>query len=406
MLRFLWSLLQIGLVLLIVAVIGQFNAPVQITWDQYLVELSLQTLAIALVTIVIVLLGIFWAWGKIRGLPLRFQEFRKNRQRDAGYRALTRGMVAVAAGEQFAAQKAAKQAESLLQDPPLTMLLSAQSAQLGGDELAASKYFRRMLEHPELAFLGWRGLIMLAVRAGNTDEAQKLIAEAELRFPKQPWLIEQALDFEEKKGNTQKALSLVQRAKRVGALQPLEAVEREVSLYLQQARALMQNALWREALKSVDTAWRMLKKNKNESSFPNDEYAYEIQVFFSELHCKMRQVKKAEDALKKRWQWQFDEGIFPLLDEIYAEGGVSPLQQWRKFKQFFDSLAMSSDGACRLATMAMNAGLSGEAEAMLDRDPEPVNLPHYQLRLLLAEQKKDHEAQEFWRRKALDFREE
>jgi hypothetical protein len=44
-------------------------------------------------------------------------------------------MVAVAAGDAAEAGRQAKRADALLGDPPLTMLLSAQAAQLNGDDV-------------------------------------------------------------------------------------------------------------------------------------------------------------------------------------------------------------------------------------------------------------------------------
>src|SRR3546814_13347697 len=72
-------------------------------------------------------------------------------------------MVAVAAGDAQEAARWSRRADDLLEDPPLTLLLSAQAAQLNGDERAAEKYFNAMLEKPETRFLGLRGLLMPAL---------------------------------------------------------------------------------------------------------------------------------------------------------------------------------------------------------------------------------------------------
>ncbi len=92
-------------------------------------------------------------------------------------------MVAVAAGDAAEAARQSKRADSLLADPPLTMLLAAQAAQLGGDEAAAQRYFTAMLERPETAFLGVRGLLMQAERAGDRVEMRRLIERAHAMRP-------------------------------------------------------------------------------------------------------------------------------------------------------------------------------------------------------------------------------
>ena len=49
-------------------------------------------------------------------------------KRRRGYKALSQGMVAVAAGDAGEAARLARRADGLLNDPPLTLLLSAQAA--------------------------------------------------------------------------------------------------------------------------------------------------------------------------------------------------------------------------------------------------------------------------------------
>src|SRR5262249_57792128 len=101
------------------------------------------------------------------GCPRRCARGGADNRRRKAYRALTQGMVAVAAGDAGEARRQAKLAGTLLNDPPLTLLLAAQAAQLDGDERAAEKYFRAMLDRPETAFLGLRGLLMQSLKAGN-----------------------------------------------------------------------------------------------------------------------------------------------------------------------------------------------------------------------------------------------
>ena len=58
----------------------------------------------------------------------------------------------------------------MLDEPPLTLLLSAQAAQLEGDDQAARGYFEAMLDQPATAFLGLRGLLVQAERTGDTAQ--------------------------------------------------------------------------------------------------------------------------------------------------------------------------------------------------------------------------------------------
>ena len=67
--------------------------------------------------------------------------------------------------------------------------LAAQTAQLGGDEDAARRYFTAMLEKPETAFLGLRGLLMQAMKAGDRAEALSLARRAYEERPNTPWAV-------------------------------------------------------------------------------------------------------------------------------------------------------------------------------------------------------------------------
>ena len=81
--------------------------------------------------------------------------------------------MAAAAGDAPAAKALNRRADKLLHHAPATLLLSAQTAQLEGDEGAARQRFQEMLEHQETEFLGLRGLLAQAIKDGDSrDRAQ------------------------------------------------------------------------------------------------------------------------------------------------------------------------------------------------------------------------------------------
>lgn len=135
-------------------------------------------------------------WRGLRKAPKETRAYFTRRNREKGYRALTQGMVAVAAGDAGEASRQARKADVLLNEPPLTMLLSAQAAQLDGDEAAAKRYFTAMLEREETAFLGLRGLLIQAQRDGNSAEALSLAHRAQALRPKTPWVLTTLLDLQ------------------------------------------------------------------------------------------------------------------------------------------------------------------------------------------------------------------
>jgi HemY protein len=127
-------------------------------------------------------------------------------------------MVAVAAGDAVEAARQARRASGLLEDPPLTMLLQAQAAQLNGDDDAARKYFEAMLDRPEMAFLGLRGLLVQAERTGDAAAALGYARKAHAINPKTPWLQTTLFDLEARAGEWQQALSVIEYGAKHGAV--------------------------------------------------------------------------------------------------------------------------------------------------------------------------------------------
>ena len=120
--------------------------------------------------------------------PERFMRFWSRKRELTGYEALTRGFVAVAAGDEKAAGRFASLAERKVNNPALTRLLSAQAAQLSGDSQKAAHYFTAMLDDHETAFLGHRGLIVQALRDDDKETALNHAQKALALKPKAQWV--------------------------------------------------------------------------------------------------------------------------------------------------------------------------------------------------------------------------
>ena len=81
---------------------------------------------------------------------------------------LAGGFAAIAAGDAPEAQRSARRAAALLDDAPLTLALSAQAAQLEGDEATARRLQTEMLGRPETALLGCAGFTPRRSRRATT----------------------------------------------------------------------------------------------------------------------------------------------------------------------------------------------------------------------------------------------
>jgi len=135
---------------------------VTLTFRGWQVETSAGVAALGGAALVIMGIAVYWLVSSIFSAPRRIRAWNRVRRTDRGLKALAAGMVAVAAGDPRGASRQAKRAENLLDVAPLTLLLSAQAAQLEGDDKAAENYFKDMLERPDTEFLGLRGLLLRA----------------------------------------------------------------------------------------------------------------------------------------------------------------------------------------------------------------------------------------------------
>ena len=173
---------------------------VLLEWSGYQIETSFGVLTIAIGSLVVFTALLYRGWLFLRRAPGAIRIAWSNRRQDRGYRALTKGMVAVAAGDGGEARRQARKAEDLLNEPPLTMLLSAQAAQLNGDERAAERFFRAMTDITETEFLGLRGLLNQATKRGDADEALAITRRAHRLNPDSDWVSKSLFDLQVQAG--------------------------------------------------------------------------------------------------------------------------------------------------------------------------------------------------------------
>lgn len=229
---------------------------VAFNWLGWRVVVPAPVLIILLLLFAAVSALLYRFWRSIRSAPRALMEAHRRARRERGYRALTQGMVAVAAGDGREAARQARRADVLLNEPPLTMLLSAQTAQLNGDEDAAKKYFTAMLDREETAFLGLRGLIMQASRTGDRAEAIALAARAHRLRPKTPWVLTTLFDLQVQEGKWADAAETLDRALKQKVIDPGDGRRLRASLLLAQSLQADRDGNKEAARQHADAAWK------------------------------------------------------------------------------------------------------------------------------------------------------
>ncbi|GAU82617.1 heme biosynthesis protein HemY [Bosea sp. BIWAKO-01] len=184
---------------------------VSVLWQGYRIETSV---AIAAIGVIILAFLAMLGWAAVRfilGLPSAFSFASRARRRARGFEAVSRGMVAIGAGDPVAAGRYAVDARKFSGNEPLTLLLEAQTAQLSGDRGRAEAAFKAMLDKPETRVLGLRGLFVEARRRGDMTAARAFADDAVRRSPSLAWANDALLDFHTSAGDWQAARTAVER---------------------------------------------------------------------------------------------------------------------------------------------------------------------------------------------------
>jgi HemY protein len=210
---------------------------VAIVWQGYRIETSVM---VALVAVAVVALIAVIVWSIVRTIlrsPDLIAMFMSHRRGVHGYLAVSRGLIAIGAGDAAAAKRASAEVERIAPGEPLALLLNAQVAQLSGDRAAAEHAFRAMTERDDTKLLGLRGLFIEAQRRKDMAAARAYAEEAANASPALGWAGQAALEFRCASGDWSAALSALDRNSRYGLIDKAEYKRQRAVLLTAQALA-------------------------------------------------------------------------------------------------------------------------------------------------------------------------
>ena len=221
---------------------------VVVQWlDQELI-LSIGTVIALLLAFAALAVLLFELLRVLVGLPANWRISRRRRHRMRGYEELTRGLMAVAAGDLNAARSYHRQAERHLPDNGSLLLLQAQTAQLEGKEEIAHLKFRQMLDRRDAEFVGLRGLLAQAMKTGDHGEALVLARRAYRRSPTTPWVLTTLFELLARDAKWEEALPLVDEMQAQGLLDAAQAKHKKGVLHHMVATGLREQDRASDAL--------------------------------------------------------------------------------------------------------------------------------------------------------------
>jgi HemY protein len=172
------------------------------------VEASSPVMVLSGIILFVVLYGLVRLVAGVISMPRRMARWRRERNRAAGDIAVNRTLLALAAGDEGDARREAARARRLLGETPQTLLLSAQAGQLAGRDAEAETSYRALAEREDVAFIGLRGLLRIALARQDWAEAAEIARRAEAAHPGAAWLREERAQLAIRSGAWREALTL------------------------------------------------------------------------------------------------------------------------------------------------------------------------------------------------------
>jgi HemY protein len=189
--RALWLLFLCAITVGVAWFLMRLGGTVQVRVGDAEIYVDLPILLLILAVLFVVLHGLLTGWRALRRWPARMRARREARNREKGEAALTRALVALAAGTADTARLEVRRARTLLGDKPQVLLLSAEAERLSGSEEGAAEAFRTLADRDDARFLGLRGLLRQAIQRQDWPAAQQLAREAEAAQPGAAWVREE-----------------------------------------------------------------------------------------------------------------------------------------------------------------------------------------------------------------------
>jgi HemY protein len=260
-------------------------------------------------------------------------------------------MVAVAAGDAGEAQRHARLAEKLLEEPPLTRLLSAQAAQLAGDREAARRYFAAMLDDPQMAFLGLRGLLMQSLKDGDSTQALAYAEQAFQKRPDTPWVVRSLFDMQARVGKWREAQETLQTGLKRKIVEAERGRVLSALLLVERSRAAERGGADQDAMDHAKAAIALAPER--------EPVAYR----YAELLIKRGEGRKAMKAIDRAWP----ASPHPDLAQLYlaAAGEKDPLKRVQALNRLTAHNPDDLDSRIALARECLEARLWGEARRHL-----------------------------------------
>lgn len=264
---------------------------ISLVWQGQSYQTTLLVAITALVTLVAVVMMIWWVIRTLWTSPHSVRRYFRARKRDRGYQALSTGLIAAGAGNALLARRMSARARGLIRadQEPLIRVLDAQAALIEGRHDEARRLYQEMSEDPETRELGLRGLYVEANRLGAHEAARQYAETAAEHAPYLPWAAKATLEYRCRAGHWDDAIRLLDQQRIANVLDRHEADRLKAVLLT--ARA--QDQLEAEPAAARDSALKALKLAKD---------LVPAAIVAAKAYVREDNLRKAASTLEQSWK--------------------------------------------------------------------------------------------------------
>ncbi|MEM8571173.1 MAG: heme biosynthesis HemY N-terminal domain-containing protein [Pseudomonadota bacterium] len=266
--------------------------------------------------------------------------FNRARERQ-GYRALSEGMIALAAGDSPQAVKQAAKAERLLGRREVTDLVQAQAAELSGNSRKATGYYKAMLADDRTRFVGVSGLMQQKLEEGDTEKALALAKKAFALRPDNPALLGKLFDLQSQQADWAGARDTLNASLQAKMLPRDVATRRDAVLSLADARAAAEEG---NIARRNDAA---LQANKLAPTL------VPAAVLASQVYVEKQMARKAQKVLVRTWAANPHPDLAAAFAAIVPD--ETPEERLRRFRLLIDAAPKATESRLLSAELSLAA---------------------------------------------------
>jgi HemY protein len=293
--------------------------------------LALLGFALLFLALHLLLLGI----GALRRWPQRIRARRAAKRRGEGEAAVTRALVALAAGTPELARLEVRRARERLGDTPQTLMLTAEAERLAGREEAAAEAFHALAQREDAKFLGLRGLLRQAIQREDWPTAQRLAREAEAAQPGAAWLRQERETLALRTRDWREALAL--------------AAPRTAQAPLALAAAMQEP----DERRATDL---------ERQAFQTDKAFTPAALAYARRMRAIASPRRAREVLEDAWKAR----PHPDLADAYLDGETEKLARAKAAEKLVQGNPKHPESHLLVGRLAVDAGLTGRARQELD----------------------------------------